>query len=447
MPNASRESRASTLIALDLVKAALAAVEPASAVRRHARREGDILMVGTERIDLSEIDRVFVVGAGKATAPMAVAIEEILGDRIADGVISVRYGNSTLTKRVRCIEAGHPIPDDRGVEGARQILDLCASAGERDLVVCLFSGGGSALMVAPVEGVTLADKRRLTDQLLRSGATINEINTVRKHLSRAKGGNLARAAYPARVVSLVLSDVVGSPLDTIASGPTVPDATTYADALAVLRANSIEGRIPSTIAAHLERGASGAEPETPKPSDSAFDRTYNIVVGSNRIAAKALARAAEARGLNTLLVSTYVEGEAREVGIVLAAIAREVALHDGPVARPACVILSGETTVTVRGRGRGGRAQELALSAATKIDGLQNTFIVAFTTDGVDGPTDAAGAICGGDTLTRARALGLDAASALADNDSNGFFGRIGDLIKTGPTNTNVADLMFGLIL
>ena len=439
--------RASKALVLDLIHAALEAVEPAAAVRRHVRREGQILFAGEKSFDLAEIENIYVVGAGKAAAPMAVAIEEILGDRIADGVVNVRYGHTAPTRKIRINQAGHPIPDDKSVQGAREILELCQRAGPRDLVICLISGGGSSLMVLPVDGITLSDKRRLTNALLRSGATIKEMNAVRKHLSLVKGGNLLRAAQPAEVVTLVMSDVVGSPLDVIASGPTVPDTTTYADARAAFATHALEDQVPAAIREVLARGAAGELPETPKPGDPIFARTHNLVVGSNEIAARALMRRAQARGLNALLLSTFIEGEAREVGIVLAAIAREICATGQPLPRPACLVGSGETTVSVRGRGRGGRNQELALAAAPLIEGLKDTLVVGFATDGVDGPTDAAGAIAHDATCQRARQLGLDPAHYLADNDSFHFFEQLGDLIVTGPTNTNVADIMFVLVL
>lgn len=442
------DGRAAKALALDLIQAALAAVEPAAAVRRHVRRDGDVLVVGENAtFDLSEKDNIYVVGAGKATAVMATAIEEILGDRLTDGVVNVKYGNAVPTRRVRVVQAGHPIPDDKGEQGARQIVDMCRRAGPRDLVICLISGGGSALMPLPIQGVTLADKRRLTDALLRSGATINEINALRKHLSQVKGGQLARAAQPAEMVTLVMSDVVGAPLDVIASGPTVPDHSTFADAMAALAAHALEERIPATIRDVLERGIAGELPETPKPGDQVFARTRNVVIGSNDIAARALIRRAEARGLNSILLSNFVEGEAREVGIVLAAIAREIATSGNPAKRPACVVTSGETTVTVRGQGRGGRNQELALAAALKIADLKDAIVVGFATDGIDGPTDAAGAIAFADTIARARQAEIDPHHHLADNDAYHLFERLGDLIVTGPTNTNVADLMFVLVL
>ena len=443
----SSDARASKALALDLIHAALAAVEPAAAVRRHLRRDGDMLFVGEKTsFDLAEVENVYVVGAGKASAVMATAVEEILADRLTDGVVNVKYGNAVPTRKVRVVQAGHPIPDDKGEHGAREIVEMCRRAGPRDLVICLISGGGSALMPLPVEGVSLNDKRRLTDALLRSGATINEMNALRKHLSQVKGGQLARAAQPAEVVSLIISDVVAAPLDVIASGPTVPDHSTYADAMAALEAHALDDRIPAAVRQVLDRGMAGELPETPKPGDPCFARCHNVVIGSNDIAARALTRRAEARGMNAMVLSNFVEGEAREVGIVLAAIAREIAASGNPVKRPACVVSSGETTVTVRGQGRGGRNQELALAAALKMADLPDAMVVGFATDGVDGPTDAAGAIAFGDTLARAHAADLDPARFLADNDSYNFFQKLGDLITTGPTNTNVADLMFVLL-
>jgi glycerate 2-kinase len=446
-PQAAPDARASKALALDLIHAALGAIEPAAAVRRHVRRESDILFVGQKSFDLSEIDNVYVVGAGKCGGPMAVAIEEILGDRLTEGVVNVKYGSTAPTRTIRLVQAGHPMPDEKSVEGASEILALVQRAGPRDLVICLISGGGSALMVMPVDGVSLTDKRRLTDALLRSGATINEMNAVRKHLSRVKGGNLVRAAQPAEVVTLAMSDVVGAPIDVIASGPTVPDTTTYQDAWRALENHALEEKVPPHVREILQRGLAGDLPETPKVGDPIFARTHNLIIGSNEIAARALIRRAEARGLHSLMLSNFVEGEAREVGIVLASIAREIASSGQPIPRPACVVCSGETTVTIRGRGRGGRNQELALAAALKIAGLDDALVVGFATDGVDGPTDAAGAIAFGGTVARARALGLDPDHYLSDNDSYHFFERLGDLIQTGPTNTNVADLMFALVL
>jgi glycerate 2-kinase len=301
-------------------------------------------------------------------------------------------------------------------------------------------------MTLPVEGLNLADVKSLTDTLLRCGATINEINAVRKHLSQIKGGNLARLVYPAEIVSLILSDVVGNPLDVIASGPTVPDPTTFADAYGIIEKYGLLEELLRPIVERLQRGKEGLIAETPKEGDEVFTQTYNLLIASNEVAAEAATTRAEELGFHSLLLSTFVEGEAREVAKVFAAIAKEI-LHSGrPVPRPACVVAGGETTVTVRGNGLGGRNQEMALSAALEIAGLEDVMIIPLATDGTDGPTDAAGAIADGSTLRRAQEAGLSASQYLADNDSYQFFQQLGDLLITGPTNTNVNDLTFTFV-
>lgn len=424
-----------------VMEAALRAVDPGDAVRRCLAREGHTLRVDGCEYDLSRYRRVIVVGAGKAGGPMALAAEEILGDHLAAGAVNVKYGYTAPTRVVELHEAGHPIPDEAGLDGARRIADLLRGAGEDDLVVAVISGGGSALMTLPVEPITLDEVQRLTDALLRAGATINEINAIRKHLEVIKGGGLSRLAHPAPVVSLILSDVVGNPLDVIASGPTVPDTSTYRDALDVLHRHGIVDQVPGAILQHLREGAAGRREETPKPGDPLFVGCCNVIVASNDIAARAARQAAEELGTHAMLLSTFVEGEAREVARVFAGIAKEI-LHSGePVPRPACVIAGGETTVTVRGGGAGGRNQEMALMAALAIDGLEDVTIACLATDGTDGPTDAAGALADGDTVRRARELGLDPWDYLARNDSYHFFRTLGDLLVTGPTNTNVNDL------
>jgi hydroxypyruvate reductase len=381
---------------------------------------------------------------------MAAAVRALVGARLTGGVVVTKYGHVDPRLDlgpVQVFEAGHPIPDEAGLLGTRRMVELVANATERDLVLVLLSGGASALLTLPAEGLTLADLRSLTDLLLRSGAAITELNTMRKHLSRVKGGDLARLASPARVIGLVLSDVVGDPLDVIASGPTAPDPSTFSDAWAVLERHNLVECVPRAVVERLKAGMAGCVPETPKPDDPLFQSTIlptiqNVVVGSNRQAAEAAVATARGLGWNCLLLSTYVEGEAREVGRLAAALAREMALHDCPVPRPACLVWGGETTVTVRGQGRGGRNQELALAAAMAMEGLSSVLLVALGTDGTDGPTDAAGAIATGATAARARALGLDPFRSLADNDSYPFFQALDDLIRTGPTGTNVNDLL-----
>jgi hydroxypyruvate reductase len=433
---------------LPILSAALDAVDPYTAVRRALERDGETLRVAGRSYDLRRIGRVLVVGAGKAGAPMARSVEEVLGDRLSAGAVNVKRGHAEPTRRVRLREAGHPIPDADGVAGTGAIVELLGTTGPEDLVVCLISGGGSALPQLPAEGISLEDTQRLTDALLRAGATINELNAVRKHLSRVTGGQLARLAQPAAVVALLLSDVVGNPLDVIASGPTVPDSSTFADAWAILERFDLTGRgraspVPVSVLARLEAGRRGELPETPKADDPLFAAVQNVVVASNELAALAAVAQAERAGFAAQLLTTYVEGEAREVGKVVAALGREVAAAGRPLPPPCCLVLGGETTVTVRGQGKGGRNQELALAAALKIDGLADVLVVALATDGNDGPTDAAGAVVDGATLARARALGLDPHAALAENDAYGFFDRLGDLLMTGPTNTNVNDLTF----
>lgn len=429
------------LLARNIVQAALAAVEPTAAVRSHVEVVGSKLMVRGRFYDLDRFRNVYVVGGGKASAPMARAVEQILGDRVTGGIVCVKDGHLDEVDRIEVEQAGHPIPDERAVRATEKMIEILGAAGPEDLVICIVSGGGSALMVAPSLGVTLADKRRVTNELLRSGATINEMNTVRRHLSRIKGGGLARIAAPATVVSLILSDVLGDPLDVIASGPTVPDPTTFGDAWEVIKRYRLADDLPPAIANRLQQGAAGLLPDTPKPGDPIFERVQNVVVASNAIAVEAAVEQARREGFNAMLLSTFVEGEARVVGQVFANIGRELWRSNNPVPRPAVIVAGGETTVTVKGPGRGGRNQELALSAALHLEGLEDVSVVGFATDGSDGPTDAAGAIVDGSTVERAKRLGLNPRAALADNDSYTFFQRVGDLIVTGPTNTNVDDL------
>ncbi len=425
-----------------LLRAALRAVDPEAAVRRVLRFDGSTLQVGEERIPLAPGARVVVLGGGKAAAAMAAGVEAVLGDRVS-GLVNVKDAHLAPTRRVALHEASHPVPDARGAAGVERMEALLRGLGPDDLVLALISGGGSALLAAPAEGISLADKQAVTHLLLRAGATIGEINTVRRHLSRLKGGQLARLAQPARLVTLILSDVVGSPLDVIASGPTVPDPSTYADALRILDHYHLTEAVPEAVLRRLRAGSAGELPETPKPGDPVFAQTVTLVLADVAMAAQAALDAATGLGLNAAILTTWLEGEAREVGRVCAAIARELAQRQRPLTPPACLILGGETTVTVRGHGRGGRCQELALAAGLALAGVDGAAVAAVGTDGTDGPTDAAGAIADGSTVARARAVGLDPVAALRANDSHPFFARLGDLVVTGPTNTNVNDLVF----
>ena len=433
--------------ALAIFHSALEAADPRVAIRRAVQREGDVLRVGSRGYDLAR-GRVFVVGFGKASAAMAHAIESICGDKIVQGSVSVKYGHGVplSSQTIQLHEAGHPLTDANSVRGAEKAFAVLSAAHPGDLVICLISGGGSAILELPAAGISLEDLRETTDALLRCGATINELNTLRKHLSQVKGGQLVRRANGAHILSLILSDVIGSPIDTIASGPTAPDSTTFADALDVVEQRGVRSQLPASIVRHLERGARGEIVETPKPDDSLFSRVQNVVIADNELACQAAMQAARVRGFNALLLTSFLQGEAREVARMFAAIVREIARSNQPVGHPACLIAGGETTVTVLGRGKGGRNQELALAAAIEIDGMQNVVVLSGGTDGNDGPTDAAGAIADGTTRARAAARGLDARVYLSNNDAYHFFQPLDDLIITGPTNTNVNDVMIVLV-
>ena len=423
--------------ALRIFQAAVRAAAPEEAVLRHARLSRNTLIAGRKHYPLNAFRSIYVVGAGKASAKMAQAVERLLGNRISCGLINVKYGHAAKLRRIEVNECGHPLPDENGQTGARRIASILGEAESDDLIICLISGGASALLPLPASAVTLADKQATTKLLLESGANIHEMNSVRKHISEVKGGQLARLAHPASVLTLILSDVVGDDLDVIGSGPTVPDRSTFADASNVVEKYGLRDRIPPAVS---DRLASGAQ-ETPKPGDPIFAKVQNVIVGSNRLAAEAAVREAHARGFHSLVLSTFVEGEARQIARVHAAIAKELRASGRPVKLPACVISGGETTVTLRGHGLGGRNQEFALAAAIDIAGLKDVAILSGGTDGVDGPTDAAGAVADGTTVKRADALGLKPAEFLANNDSYHFFQRLGDLIRTGPTETNVADI------
>ena len=393
-----------------------------------------------------ERGRVLVVGAGKASGAMAAAVEEIWSDRIVDGLVAVKDGYLAATRRVRLVEAGHPVPDERGAEAARDIRVLVEAAGADDLVLVLVSGGGSALIPAPPPPITLADKQEVTRLLLAAGATINQLNAVRKHCSLLKGGQLARAAAPARVEALLLSDVIGDPLDVIGSGPTTGDVSTFAEALAILEHFGLRGSAPRSVILRLEQGARDEIPETPKPGDPVFARVTNRVIGNNALVVDAAVARARALGLTPHLLTRALEGEARDTAWQLVEMAYVISAGRGPVAPPACVIAGGETTVTVHGRGQGGRCQEFALAAALAIEGMKETVVLAAGTDGTDGPTDAAGAIVDGTSAARARAQGVDPIARLAENDSHPVLAGLGDLVVTGPTNTNLLDLYLLLV-
>ncbi len=427
--------------AREIFNAGLRAVDPIAAIHRHVQRDGAILTVGATQYDLNAYRHIYVIGGGKAGASMAQGIEEIVGDRISAGWVNVKYAHLAPTRLITLHEASHPMPDIAGAHGVRQIIRLLEQAAADDLVICLISGGGSALLPAPAEGITLEEKQAVTSLLLRCGATIHDMNAIRKHISAIKGGQFARIAAPATMISLILSDVIGDPLDTIASGPTVPDSFTFADSLAIFERFHLFEELPHSVRDHIMRGARGEIADTPKIGDPLFDHTQNVIIGSNIQAAQAAAEQARSLGYHTLILSTTIEGETKDVAKVHAAILKEILQSGNPLPRPACVISGGETTVTIRGHGVGGRNQEFALAVALDIAGLSGVVAFSAGTDGTDGPTDAAGAMADGDTLARARTQGLDPLALLANNDSHHFFDTLGDLVKTGPTNTNVMDL------
>jgi glycerate 2-kinase len=418
---------------LQIFRAALQAADPERAVLRHVKFDGRVLTAGSRKYPLAKFDGIQVVGAGKASAAMARALEKLLGSNISTGLINVPDGSAVKLRRIGLNPSGHPIPDARGAQGARHILEIARAAEERDLIICLISGGASALMPAPVPYLTLAAKREITRKLLASGATIHEMNTVRKHLSEIKGGQLAAAAYPATVLALILSDVIGDDLDVIGSGPTVPDRSTIFDARSVLK--KFHMRVPND-----------ALRETPKPGDLELGGIQNVIVGSNRLAIDAAERKARALGYHTLVLSTCVEGETREIGVMHAAIAKEILSSGRPVRRPACVLSGGETTVTLRGTGLGGRNQEFVLAAAIALGDAHPVTIFSAGTDGIDGPTAAAGAMADAAMMQRARRSGVDARRYLDNNDSYRFFERLNGLVVTGPTGTNVMDVRIMLV-
>jgi len=433
--------------AIDIFQASISAVNPRIAVHRSLVRKGDSIHVGDRILDLNNYERIIVVGAGKASGAMAGAIEEVFSDRIGKGLIVVKYGYSSKLSVIRTKEASHPIPDKAGLLGAKQIVELLGECGEKDLVISLISGGGSALLPLPVDGISLDEKQKVTQVLLGCGASIHELNTVRKHLSVTKGGGLARRAFPATVINLMLSDVVGDDMDVIASGPFVPDRSQFADALNIIENYKISSQIPAKVLDYLKKGLKSESLETPKPGDHIFTKVINLIVGSNIFACKAASQRAKELGYNPLILSSMIEGNTTDVAYVHAGIAFEVTNSGNPVNRPACIISGGETTVVVKGNGLGGRNQEFALLCAKYISG-QNKDIVILSggTDGTDGPTDAAGGIVDPYTEQRGKEKGLDIDKSLDENDAYHYLDATGDLIKTGPTLTNVMDIHLILV-
>jgi hydroxypyruvate reductase len=431
-----------------IYQAALEAVGPYDAVKRALDLQGSQLRVAGETLDLAAFNKIVAVGAGKAGAPMSQALEAVLGDRLETGLVVVKDGHAEPTETIEIVEASHPVPDQRGVEAAGRIASLLEEHRAPDtLVFCLLSGGGSALMVSPAQGISLADKQETTRLLLSCGADIGQINAVRKHLSQVKGGQLARLACPGRVITLIISDVVGDYLDVIASGPTVADTSTWQDCQRILNDYRIWDQTPPAVRARIEQGLAGGTPETPKAGDAELAGVRNLIVAGNIQALNAASAQARELGYRPLILSSTIEGDTAEVARVHAALAREVRSTANPLEPPCCLISGGETTVQLGDNpGQGGRNQEFALAAAQAIEGLENVLVVCLGTDGTDGPTDAAGALADGRTMARAREAGLDPKRHLSGHDAYPFFAKLDDLIVTGPTRTNVMDLRLVMV-
>jgi len=430
---------------------ALSAVDPSKILKDRIRIEKDCLLIKTDGnlenvFDLKEVDKIFLVGTGKAASVMAQAIEEIFGDRITRGIITTKYGHLLPLKKTEIIEAGHPLPDRKGYEGARKIRRLLQESGPKDLVIFLLSGGGSALLPFPADPIELKEKQEVTQFLLDCGADIKEINTIRKHISRIKGGWLAKWAYPSTVLGFILSDVVGNHLDVIGSGPTVPDPSTFEEAWEILKKYDLLNEIAPSVRKHLLLGKKGKVEETPKPQEVIFEKVHNSLLGSNILALLAAKEEAAAFGFHTFILSSSIEGETREAARFHAAIAKEVISSGNPIPRPACILSGGETTVTIKGKGLGGRNQEFVLAGALEISGIEKVVLLSGGTDGSDGPTDATGAVADHTTVQRAESLGLDPNFYLDHNDAYPFFVKLGDLLITGPTHTNVMDVRVILV-
>ena len=422
---------------ISIFKAGVDAVNPYKLILQSLKIDCNILNIKDVSYDLSRFNNIIVIGAGKATASMAQAVEKVIGDKISDGLIVVKYEHTSPLKKIRQIEAGHPLPDEAGLKGTEEILKLLEGADEKTLVICLLSGGGSALLVSPLDGITLDEKKEVNRFLLSVGARINEVNAVRKHLSKIKGGRLSEISHPATLITLILSDVIGDKLDVIASGPTVPGNSTFKDAMDVIEKYNLVDKLPENVIRLLNRGLMGEIGDTPKAE---FEKNRVFIIGSLKYALAAAKEKAVSMGYETEIISSELQGEARDVGRWLTEKAKGIK-------GIRCLISGGETTVTVKGNGEGGRNQELALAFAIEIEGMKGITMLSAGTDGTDGPTDAAGAIVDGETVIKTRELGLNPNHYLADNDSYNFFKKLDFLsgerfhMTTGPTGTNVMDI------
>ncbi|WP_292471218.1 glycerate kinase [Methanolobus sp.] len=423
---------------------AIAAVEPSSCVYRAVKKEGDSVIINSASYELSNYNNIYVVAFGKAAISMSKAIEDILGASLTSGIAVTKHGFGGDLAKMKVYEAGHPIPDNDSIAAGKTIHGFLEKTGPNDLIFFLISGGGSALVTYPRKGVSITDVVKLTDGLMRAGATIDELNTIRKHLCAVKGGGLAKMAYPSESISLILSDVVGDPFDVIASGPTVPDTSTFAEFSEITGRYNIN--LSLAVAGLLEDGLEGVIEETPKSGATVFEKTSHYLVGNNALALHEARTKASELGYNTMFLSSSIIGEAKEVAKVFAAIAREERLREDPLPLPACILAGGETTVTMKGKGDGGRCQEMALSFGIEVSDLEGVLLLAAGTDGNDGTTDSAGAFADGDTVQRGKDLQIDARHELYTNNSHYYFKETGDLIVTGPTGTNVMDIYIILI-
>ncbi len=443
-----QDGSSSRRVLAEALSQALLAADPRTILRYNVKVRKNELRIGTLSFKLSRFRRVLVIGGGKATAGMALEIERILDGWITCGSVNIPAYIKPWpkSKQIKFNPATHPVPSEDGVRGVKNMLRLVGQPSEEDLVICLISGGGSALMPLPSTGILLSDKQKTANLLLKSGAKIDEINAVRKHVSDFKGGRLAEKFHAATVLSLIISDVVGDKPQSIASGPTVPDDTTYADAYTILQERRLWLKVPSSVRHRIQKGKEGKVPETPKRNSRIFKRVHNVLIGTNKESCQAAAEALEKRGYHSLILSTRLQGEAREVGKVLAGICIGIQENQLPVPPPAALVAGGETTVTVHGKGRGGRNQELVLSAALSIRGNPGILLSSIGTDGVDGPTDAAGAVADGNTVERGLRIHMDPDSYLRENNSYPFFERLNDHVTTGPTGTNVNDIFIGIV-
>jgi len=433
---------------LGALEASLLAADPKKLVKKHVKFTHNILQIADRFYSFDDFDHVYVIGAGKASGYMAEALNEVLNDKINDGLVIIPdyFKTELKTGNIELWYGTHPIPSSRNAKGTRKMLDIVKDATTRDLIICLISGGGSALMALPYEDITITQKRKVSKELLRAGATIEEINAVRKHISSIKGGRLAEMLSRSTIISLIISDVIGDRLDAIASGPTAPDPSTFTDAMVVLKKYRLWKGLDNDVRKIIMRGVDGKIPETPKPNSKVFKRVRNFMIGNNRLACMAAYDYLKSKGVRPVLLTTFMRGEAREVGTIVSSIVRQIS-RGGVLAKPVSIILGGETTVTVTGNGVGGRNQELVLSATTGIYDVGNTAIAAIGTDGIDGNSDAAGAIADSTTIKRAQKMKMVPVEFLARNNSNIFFRKLDDLILTGPTGTNVNDIVIIICL